>query len=165
MEQEHFRLQPENPKQNAPASGAGPLGIPPPSPEGERPRGELTPQQTKPEQPRPKSAKGNSPAENVRLPKLPPAVFDCVVPEITIPPVHLRSMLRSGSITEDQAQQFEQEWRENLKTWDRQRMEEEVRDLKEERDDASRNKKQEQVQDVEYQLEALQEELRQRKAH
>ena len=42
---EQFRPQPENPKQNASEAGAGPLGLPPPSPEGERPRGELTPEQ------------------------------------------------------------------------------------------------------------------------
>ena len=51
------------------------------------------------------------------------------------------------------------------KLGDRQNLEEEVRDLKEERDDASRNNKQEQARDVEYQLEALQEELQQRKFH
>src|SRR5687767_4777320 len=39
---EQFRPQPENPKQNAPEAGAGPLGLPPPSPGGERSRGELT---------------------------------------------------------------------------------------------------------------------------
>src|SRR5687768_10158212 len=30
---EQFRPQPENPKQNAPEVGAGPLGLPPPRPE------------------------------------------------------------------------------------------------------------------------------------
>jgi hypothetical protein len=32
---ERFHPQPENPKQNAPEAGAGPLGLPPPSPEGQ----------------------------------------------------------------------------------------------------------------------------------
>jgi hypothetical protein len=92
------------------------------------------------------------------------AVFDCVIPEITIPPVHLRLMLRRGSITEEYAQEAEQEWREELKTWDRQRLEKEVRVLEKDRDDASHSKKQEIVQDVEYQLVVLKEELWQRRA-
>src|SRR5688572_24558603 len=33
MERRPFRPQPENPKNNAPEAGAGPLGIPPPDPE------------------------------------------------------------------------------------------------------------------------------------
>ena len=71
-------------------------------------------------------------------------------------------MLRSGDVTEEQAQEFEREWREKIKTWDRQRLEEQIRSGEERRDRAARRNRQESVQDVEYQLEILQEEFRQR---
>jgi len=57
-------------------------------------------------------------------------------------------MLRKGSVTEEQAQEFEQEWREELKNWDRQSLEEAVRDLEKELDSASHSKRQEQVHDL-----------------
>ena len=107
---------------------------------------------------------GNPSRENVRPPNIPPAVFDCVTPKITIPPVHLRFMLRNGMIKEQYAQEAEQEWREDVKTWERQWLEDEIRSLEEEHDDASNSNKQEDVQDIEYQLKILREELLQRKA-
>jgi len=87
---------------------------------------------------------------------------NCAIPNTAIPPVHLRPMLRSGDVTEEQAQEFEREWREKIKTWDRQRLEEQIRSGEERRDRAARRNRQESVQDVEYQLEILQEEFRQR---
>ena len=98
--------------------------------EGGRPRGELTNQQINSQkEPKPQEENAaNNPTgakeiESVRLTKLPPAVFDCVVPEITIPPVHLRPMLRGGSIAAPgkfEAERFAftaQEWLRNLLTW------------------------------------------------
>ena len=92
------------------------------------------------------------------------ATFRCILPEITIPPVHLRPMLRKGSVTEEQAQEFEQEWREELKNWDRQSLEEAVRDLEKELDSASHSKRQEQVHDIKYQLEIMRDQLRRRES-
>jgi len=73
-------------------------------------------------------------------------------------------MLRKGSITEEQAQEFEQEWREELKNWDRQSLEEAVRDLEKELDSASHSKRQEQVHDIKYQLEIMRDQLRRRES-
>jgi hypothetical protein len=71
-------------------------------------------------------------------------------------------MLREGSITEEQTQEAEQEWRENLKTWDRQRLEKAISSLEESRDRSARLNRQEAVQVIEFELKTLRVELRQR---
>jgi hypothetical protein len=143
---EEFRPQPENPKQNAPEAGAGPIGLPPPDLE-----------QTNLLQGK---AEGNPPVEDPSLTKRRGAVFECAIPRVIPSPYDLRRMLREGSITEEQAQEAEQEWRENLKTWDRQRLEKAISSLEESRDRSARLNRQEAVRDIEYELKTLRAELR-----
>src|SRR5688500_10895197 len=145
---ENFHPQPENPKQHAPEAGAGSLGLPPPNPE------QTNPQQGK--------AEGNPPVENPSLIKRRGAVFECAIPRVIPSPYNLRRMLREGSITEEQAQEAEQEWRENLKTWDRQRIEKAISWLEESRDRSTRRNRPEAVQNIEYELKTIRAELQQR---
>jgi hypothetical protein len=89
-------------------------------------------------------------------------VFDCAVPKVVPSPFHIRRMLKDGDVTEEQAQEAEREWRENLRTWDRQRLEKAIYSLGESRERSARQNRQEAVRDIEYELKTLREELRQR---
>jgi hypothetical protein len=90
------------------------------------------------------------------------AVFECATPKVRPSPYHLRLMVRDRSIREDQAQEAEREWRENLRTWDRPRLEKEISSWGERRDSYANHNNQLSVQGAEDTLEALRSELRQR---
>ena len=144
---EHFRPIPEGEhKPKSPEAGAVPLDVSPPGPE------QTNPQQGK--------AEGNPLVENPSLTKRRGSVFECAIPRVIPSPYDLQRMLREGSITEEQAQEAEQEWRENLKTWDRQRLEKAISSLEESRDRSARLNRQEAVRDIEYELKTLRAELR-----
>jgi hypothetical protein len=71
-------------------------------------------------------------------------------------------MVRDGSITEENAQEVEQQWREHVKTWDRQRLESAISSVEEQRDSYANRNNQRSLQAAEYHLEALRAELRRR---
>jgi hypothetical protein len=71
-------------------------------------------------------------------------------------------MLRHGLLTEQQAQEKEQEWRESLKTRDSQSLEQGIRLLEKNRDRAANRNRQEAVGDLDYELGAFRAELGQR---
>jgi len=110
----------------------------------------------------PEGSQGTSPVENVRLPKRPRAVFDCVVPKITIPPHHLRAMVREDILTEEQAHEDEQQWLEELRASNSQQLEGQLRRYEEMRDRAIKRQKPQQVQDIEQTLGPIREELHNR---
>jgi hypothetical protein len=98
-------------------------------PEGERPRVERTAQKpTQPEQTQLQQgrAAGNSPVENVRLPKMRKAVFDCALPKSKEPPslFTIKRNLRDGIWNREEVSALEQQWLDYLKTMDRQALEE-----------------------------------------
>jgi hypothetical protein len=70
-------------------------------------------------------------------------------------------MVRYRDVTEEQAQEAEREWRKNLRTWDRQRLEEAISSWEERRGSYAQRNNRQSVQDAEYQLKALREELQQ----
>lgn len=95
------------------------------------------------------------------------ATFDCILPKIKFSPFDIGGMLRDGTVSEEQAQELKQEWLENLKTLDRQKLEEQLKGLERfKREDFSRESKkwptQQQAELLEYELEAIREQLRQR---
>src|SRR5918992_2612375 len=87
------------------------------------------------------------------------AVFDCAVPKVNLSPFHIRRMLREEIITEEQAQEFEQEWQGALKTMSKRSLEGEVRWSEMMRERLTKDQKQEEVQEIEQQLEAIREQL------
>jgi hypothetical protein len=95
------------------------------------------------------------------------ATFDCILPKIIFSPFDIGGMLRDGSVTQEQAQELKQEWLENLKTLDRQKLEEQLKGLERfKREDFPRESKkwptQQQAELLEYELEAIQKQLRRR---
>jgi hypothetical protein len=94
------------------------------------------------------------------------ATSDCILPKIIFSPFDIGGMLRDGTITEEQAQELKQEWLENLKTLNRQELEDQLEGLERfKREDFPREPKKWQTQQaelLEYELEAIREQLRQR---
>jgi hypothetical protein len=105
---------------------------------------------------------GEKKIEDVRLPKIRGAVFDCAVPDVVPSPFHIRRMLRDEIVTEEQAQELGQQWLGELKTMDRRSLEREVRWWETMRDRFTEDQKQEEVQELDQQLEVIREQLRQR---
>jgi hypothetical protein len=169
--------QPEQ-MQKSPVAGAGPLGLPPPSPEQAPAQGgregtirklklndgstytwRALPEDSVP--PWARESAGGQQQESTGWPlERRGAVFECAIPKVRPSPYDLRRMLRGGSITEEQAQEAEQEWRENLKTWGRQRLEKAISSFEVSQDRSARQNRQEEVADIAYELEALRAELR-----
>ena len=135
------------------------------------------PQSKQPEQHQPHQEGGNGapgiqPTLNERA-KPPPesagrplerrgALFDCVSLKITIPPHHLRAMVREDVFTEEQAREEEQEWLAELRTSSRELLQDHLRQFEELRERSIKRQKPQQVQDIEETLSAIREELRQR---
>jgi hypothetical protein len=90
------------------------------------------------------------------------AISDCAIPRIIPSPIFLRRGVRYGTYTEEDAREVEQEWRENLRTWDTQRLERVISSLEDRRDNAAKQNRQEEVGDIAYEVETLRAELRQR---
>lgn len=133
-------------------------GSPYPNQENSR----LQPSSQEQGQPRQESTEGSPAVENVQRPKPPRTVFECAIPKVRPSPLDIRPMLRDGLVTEEQAQEAEQEWRENLRTWDKQRLEKAICSMEERRYSYANLNKLQPVQDAEQELNALREELRQR---
>jgi len=91
--------------------------------------------------------------------------FDCAIPEIIVPPAHYRLMLRSGDITEEHAKELEQSWVDKeLKVMGTKELKEKV--ILCQKDyfiSINLTKRQEEAQDIRYELELMRKELRQRK--
>jgi hypothetical protein len=109
------------------------------------------------------AAHGRSECTNVQQPlERRGIVFDCAIPEVIPSPFHIRRMLRDEIVTEEQAQELEQQWLEELKTMDRRSLEGEARWWETMRDRFTKEHQQEQAQELEQQLEVIREQLRQR---
>lgn len=97
-------------------------------------------------------------------------LFDCVIPKITFDKAHpglsepcewfLR--LQERKITEEKAQECEQYWREEYKTWDKQKLEENIKDLEEHCTNYVRRFPEEDAQHFKYEIELKRQELRRR---
>ena len=190
---EKFRPQPENPKHNAPEAGAGSLdslGLPPPGLE-QQPQGGGS---KSPELDLPRQAEEGSPAqmgsesthvqhptgekktriENI-LSKMREEIggdgrgaFKCALPKIIFSPFDIPRKY-DHEITKEQAIEEGQPWVENLKTLDRQQLEyklESMERFKREVFPRVREKwrTQQQTELLEYQMDAVREQLRLRRS-
>jgi hypothetical protein len=109
------------------------------------------------------SAQGGSDRTSVQQPlERRGALFNCVSLKITIPPHHLRAMVRDDALTEEQAREDEQEWLAQLRASSREQLEGQLCWWEEMRDRAIRFKKPQQVQELEEILGPIREELRKR---
>jgi hypothetical protein len=105
---------------------------------------------------------GGKKTEKVTLYNPGRTVFDCAVPKVVPSPFHIRRMLRDEIVTEEQAQELEQQWLGSLKAMDRRSLKGEVRWWKMMRDRFTEEQKREEAQEIEQQLEVIREQLRQR---
>jgi hypothetical protein len=112
----------------------------------------------------PPESKANNPLVEKKGERTNPggAIFDCAVPEVIPSPFHIRRMLRDDFVTEEQAQELEQQWQEAVETMDRRSLEGEVRWWEMMRDSFTKEQQLEEVQEIEQQLEIIRKQLRQR---
>jgi hypothetical protein len=99
-------------------------------------------------------------------------VYDCVIPKIDFnkghpclnDPAEWFVRLQMGAITEEKAREVERYWREQYKTWDKQKLEDSIKDLERDYTFYVRSNPEEDGQQFKYEIRLQQQELQRRQS-